>query len=135
MGIEASKLILKLKNYGADIPGIKARFSDNAELYEKCFYGLFSDPVLSDLGRAISNKEYGNAFEAAHALKGVTGNLGLTPLYQTVCILVESLRAKSYSNIDLEYEAIVRELKRVEDIAKNPQKNLQKKVQKKKKTG
>ena len=33
-----------------------------------------------------------SAFEAAHTLKGVTGNMGLTPLYDAVCTIVEPLR-------------------------------------------
>ena len=32
------------------------------------------------------------AFQAAHTLKGVSGNLGLTPLYEAVCDIVEPLR-------------------------------------------
>ena len=32
------------------------------------------------------------AFQAAHTLKGVSGNLGLTPLYEVVCDIVEPLR-------------------------------------------
>ena len=34
------------------------------------------------------------AFEAAHTLKGVSGNLGLAPLYKAVCALVEPLRLR-----------------------------------------
>ncbi len=35
------------------------------------------------------------AFEAAHTLKGVAGNLGLTPLYEAVCAIVEPLRSRA----------------------------------------
>ena len=35
-----------------------------------------------------------SAFAAAHTLKGVTANMGLTFLYQAVCMIVELLRAR-----------------------------------------
>ena len=39
-------------------------------------------------------KNYKEAFEAAHSLKGVLGNLSLTPLYDKVCKMTELLRAE-----------------------------------------
>ena len=35
------------------------------------------------------------AFEAAHALKGVTGNLALTPIYEPVQVVTELLRSRT----------------------------------------
>ena len=43
------------------------------------------------------------AFEAAHALKGVLGNLGLTPLYEPVAEMTECLRSKT----DKDYSAYI----------------------------
>lgn len=34
------------------------------------------------------------AFEAAHALKGITGNLALVPLYEPIVEITELLRAR-----------------------------------------
>ena len=42
------------------------------------------------------------AFESAHALKGVAGNLSLTPLYEPLVSITELLRAREdtdYSNL------------------------------------
>ena len=43
--------------------------------------------------KALEAKDLKEAFEAAHALKGVAGNLALDPLYDAVCEIVEPLRA------------------------------------------
>lgn len=66
------------------------------------------------LGAAIENQEWRAAFEAAHTLKGVTGNMGLDPLYDAVCNIVEPLRlddgqtdyAALYQIIRQEYEKV-----------------------------
>ncbi|MBR5658308.1 MAG: Hpt domain-containing protein, partial [Lachnospiraceae bacterium] len=43
----------------------------------------------------IGERDLKGAFEAAHALKGVLGNLSLTPLYEIVCEITELLRAQT----------------------------------------
>ena len=50
-------------------------------------------------------KNYKEAFEAAHSLKGVLGNLSLTPLYDKVCEITELLRAGE----DADYAALTAE--------------------------
>ena len=58
-----------------------------------------------------------SAFEAAHTLKGVTGNMGLTPLYDAVCTIVEPLRTREdredYTKM---YEDVCRQFKRAEKL-------------------
>lgn len=59
----------------------------------------------SNLFEAYENKDYPAVFAAAHSLKGVTGNLALTSLYDKVVPIVEKTRnATSNSNIDIESE-------------------------------
>ncbi len=60
--------------------------------YKECLITFTTDPGFKKLGQAIQNKDAEAAFESAHALKGVAGNLGLDPLYQSLCDLVEALR-------------------------------------------
>ena len=47
------------------------------------------------LEEAIAANNLDSAFEAAHSLKGVLGNLALTPVYEPVFEITELLRAKS----------------------------------------
>lgn len=41
-----------------------------------------------------------HAFDYAHALKGVTSNVGLTPLYNCIVEIVEPLRNGKTDNLD-----------------------------------
>lgn len=79
--------------YGADYAATMERFMGNETMYLKLLDMLFRDENLKKLGQAVAEKDYTAAFEAAHTLKGVVGNMGLTPLYDAVCAIVEPLRA------------------------------------------
>ncbi len=95
-----SALIDDLKAYGADTEGAMERLVDDEELYMTCLVSFKDDPCFPALDQAFSSKDYKVAFEQAHALKGVAGNLGLTPLYTSICNLVEALRASEFTQID-----------------------------------
>ena len=55
--------------------------------------GLSND-CFEKLETALKNNKLDEAFEAAHALKGVLGNLALTPIYTPLAEMTEMLRAK-----------------------------------------
>ncbi|MCR4856513.1 MAG: Hpt domain-containing protein [Erysipelotrichaceae bacterium] len=56
---------------------------------------ILSEASFDDLSRALEADDLDGAFKAAHALKGVSGNLSLTPLYEKVSEITELLRAKT----------------------------------------
>jgi len=111
-----SILIKKLLDYGADIQGIMERFLKDEDLYKSCITTFYEDSGFQDLGICISNKQYDAAFNYAHSLKGVSGNMGLTPLYNLIVVLVEALRNKDYSQIDRQYADVMIEYKRSKDF-------------------
>lgn len=80
-------VIKKLKAYGADVAGAMARFLDDEELYQECLNTFVEDPAFAALAQAVKSGQYPQAFDHAHALKGVSANLGLVPLYDAVCAL------------------------------------------------
>lgn len=108
--MRTNKLVNALKDYGADYEGIIDRFMDDAELYEDCFAKFLADRQIALLSDSIAAGDYQAAFQAAHALKGLSGNLGLTPLFTVVCQLVESLRAQDYSQVQTQYEEVAAQL-------------------------
>lgn len=62
-------------------------------------------------------RDYTAAFEAAHTLKGVVGNMGLTPLYQAVCEIVEPLRKREQrEDYGSFYQAIETEFQKAEHL-------------------
>ena len=92
-----------LEDYGADYDETMSRFMGNEAMYLRFLNMLFEDGNLKKLGDAVSAENLDAAFEAAHTLKGVVGNMGLAPLYKTVCAIVEPLRARKQN---VEYEAM-----------------------------
>ena len=80
--------------YGADYNSTMARFMGKEAMYLKFLDMLFQDENLQKLGTALEQQDYEAAFAAAHTLKGVVGNMGLTPLFNAVCAIVESLRKR-----------------------------------------
>ena len=80
--------------YGANYNSTMARFMGKEAMYLKFLDMLFKDDNLEKLGTALEQQDYEAAFAAAHTLKGVVGNMGLTPLFNAVCAIVESLRKR-----------------------------------------
>ena len=101
-----SKLLDIMKEYGADTEGVLDRFMDDEELYETCLKEFVDTTNLSELINRIEAKSYDEAFEIAHAFKGVSGNLGLTPLFEVACVLVEALRGKTYDNLKAQFKDV-----------------------------
>ncbi|MEG1869477.1 MAG: Hpt domain-containing protein [Oscillospiraceae bacterium] len=103
-------MLEKLKDYGADVDGAMGRFLDDIPLYKTCFLAFLNDEAFINLGIALIAKDYKNAFEYAHTLKGITGNMGLTPLYQLICSIVEALRSNEYSDLQASYVEVRKQL-------------------------
>lgn len=111
-----SKLTDRLEAYGVNIPEVMERFVDDEEMYEDCLNMFIRDASFQELGNTISAGKYEEAFDHAHALKGVAGNLGLGKMFQALCDIVEPLRKKDYSNLDRQYTAVLKALDEVTKI-------------------
>lgn len=95
-----------LKLYGANVEEGMARCMGNEALYLKLVSTVPSEEKFNSLKRSLSEKNLDTAFENAHALKGVTGNLSLTPLYDPLVEITEHLRARE----DIDYSDIISEI-------------------------
>ena len=105
------------EEYGADYIGTMERFLNNEALYVRLLGKLFPNEELRRLGAAMEAGDQDGAFKAAHTLKGVAGNLGLTPLYETLCAIVERLRAKEeWAEYPALYQAVQMEFRRAEEF-------------------
>ena len=103
--------------YGGDYMATMSRFMGNEAMYLRLLDMLFEDKSLQQLGEALEAQDLKRAFEAAHTLKGVAGNMGLKPLYEAVCIIVEPLRAgQQREDYPVLYKAIQAEFQRVEGL-------------------
>lgn len=104
-----------MEEYGVDYEVTMTRFMGNEQLYLRLLDMLFQDKNLLELGDALAADDMTRAFEAAHTLKGVVGNMGLSPLYGAVCAIVEPLRTEN-RNEDYQalYQAISTEFARAD---------------------
>lgn len=91
MSIEA------LKEAGINVDDGLLRCLGKEDFYLKMVNLGLSNQNFQLLLPALQEKNYKNAFELCHSLKGVIGNLSLSPLYELICNLTESLRKLSLS--------------------------------------
>ena len=118
--MNASELMRRVLASGADESGIRDRFMDDDALYAQCFLEFLEEPNFALLREAMEQGDYDQAFAAAHALKCLSGNLGVTGFYEAVCVLVESLRAKDYGPTEQEHRAVLHQLYRLRSLAELP---------------
>ena len=105
------------ENYGGDYGATMSRFVNREDMYLRFLDMLFQDENMQKLGDALRAEDLKAAFEAAHTLKGVVGNMGLTPLFSAVCTIVEPLRLKERRTDYMEmYEVIQKEFNRAEEL-------------------
>ena len=86
--------IESLRAYGADVNDGLARCMNNESFYLRLVGKAAADEGYERLRDALGAGDLAAAFEQAHALKGVLGNLSLTPLFNLVSALTEQLRAR-----------------------------------------
>lgn len=92
----------ELEKNGADVKNTLDRFMGRQEMYVKFLNKYVDSPECQGLIDSIDKGEYEEAFKFAHTLKGVAGNLGLTPIQDLASDITELLRGKEEPEIDKE---------------------------------
>ena len=69
----------------------------DSAFYERVLEKFYRQQEWRQLEQKLLEEAYKEAFYVAHDLKGVTATLGLLPLNNTVCAVVEDLRSFSYT--------------------------------------
>ena len=96
----------KLNDFGADTAEGLARCYGNEALYLRLIGMVVNENNFEKLEKAIAENDLDGAFEAAHALKGVLGNLSLTPMYEKSSEITEHLRVRR----EMDYAPLLKEL-------------------------
>ena len=99
--------IEELKDLGADVETGLSRCLGNEALYLKLVGMGLGDAKFEELGTALDAGNLTKAFELCHALKGVIGNLALTPLYEALSDMTEKLRAREEADYQTMYSNII----------------------------
>ncbi len=83
-----------LKEYGANVAEGMGRCLNREDFYIRLVRKAADDTGYERLKEELDAGDLDRAFETAHALKGVTANLALTPLYEPIAEMVEPLRLR-----------------------------------------
>lgn len=100
-------MLNKLEAWGCNTKEALERFVDDEDLYTMCINLFLEDGAFSALENAVATADYGAAFEAAHTLKGVAGNVSAGPLYDAIDVVVGKLRAETYAGLSLDVTKIL----------------------------
>ena len=92
-----------LKALGADTAAGMARCINDEGFYLKMVNMALQDDSFDQLKDAIEAGDLDAAFEKAHSLKGVMGNVGLTSLFNLTSEITEELRARK----DIDYSGYI----------------------------
>ena len=118
--IMESETKLRLENSGIDVEDVLERFMGNEKLMERFLKKFIDDPHFPLLFEAFDQQDYEKAFQEAHTLKGVCGNLSMTTLFEQVSFLVECLRVQDHTKakeqlfkIKENHEKIIETLKEI----------------------
>ena len=96
-----------LRSFGANVDEGLTRCMGNEAFYLRMVRLAMADANYEALSAAVERNDLDAAFEAAHALKGVTANLALAPICDPVSELTELLRARTPGDYTAQTAAIL----------------------------
>lgn len=98
--------IEKLVEFGADTATGLGRCAGKESLYLRLVSTVPKQPDFDRMAEAIAAGDFKTGFEAAHSLKGILGNLSLSPLYEKVCEITDYLR----NGTEMDYSPLLSEI-------------------------
>lgn len=98
--------IEKLTDFGANVQEGLSRCYGNEALYFRLVNMIPAEGNFDKLKAAVEANDLAAGFEAAHALKGVLGNLSLTSMYSVCSEITELLRSRT----ETDYTPMLNEL-------------------------
>lgn len=100
------RLSAALERCGVDLDATLARFAGNEALYEKFLRRFPADPNFAGIAPALAREDWDGALRYAHTLKGVSGNLGLTRLFEACGAVVQDLRQEERARAAADYRTL-----------------------------
>ena len=85
-------LFEELKVLGVNTDEALARMNGNSSLYERMLVKFLEMMKNSCVQPDFDCNDYADITEAAHAIKGTSGNLSITPIYEAYSEIVRLLR-------------------------------------------
>ena len=92
-----------LTEAGINVDTALKRFLDDEEMYFEFLNSFVEDTLMSRLKQAVQNGSVDDAFEVAHALKGLCANLSIDSMSKMIVPMVEILRGRSMEGIQEDF--------------------------------
>ena len=86
-------LFEELRELGVDIDGGLKRINGNEKLYTKLLCSFVKAINTYSVEPDFDGTDYNDVIEKTHAIKGTSGNLSITPIYESYTKIVDLLRA------------------------------------------
>ena len=103
--------IQKLQEYGVNTKEGLSRCMNMEKFYFRMLGMGLKNDAFDKLEKALAAGNLEEAFEQAHAIKGVVGNLAITPIYKPISEMTEQLRNKEA----VDYVTIYKPIKELRD--------------------
>lgn len=103
--------IQRLQEYGINTKEGLARCMNMEKFYFRMLGMGLKNDSFDKLEKFLAENDLENAFEQAHALKGVVGNLAITPIYAPLSNMTEQLRRKE----QVDYLSLYKPIKELRD--------------------
>lgn len=100
-----------LQSYGVNTKEGLSRCMNMEKFYFRMLGMGLKNDSFDKLEKLLAEGNLEEAFEQAHAIKGVVGNLAITPIYDKIADITEALRAKK----DLDYVSLYKPVKDLRD--------------------
>ena len=95
-----------LTEAGINVDTALKRFLDDEEMYFEFLNSFVEDTLMSRLKQAVQNGSVDDAFEAAHAMKGLCANLSIDSMSKMIVPMVEILRGRSMEGIPEDFKGL-----------------------------
>lgn len=105
-----------LKEYGANTEEGMGRCLNNEGFYFRLIKMAVDDANITNLKTAVEAGDLDAAFDAAHALKGITANLALTPIEKPVSDMTELLRNRAQTDYSGFLEEILAQTEKLREL-------------------
>lgn len=103
-----TEIRLRLDEVGLDVSEMVDKFMNSEEMFLKYFRKFFSsaDSVVQELEAAVNAADNAAVENRAHALKGLSGNIGLNGVYEPAKKIVDDVRAERFDSYRSDYDKL-----------------------------
>lgn len=92
----------QLEENGVDVEATLKRFMGREAIFMKFIMKFADDQSCVGIREGLENQDAQAAFEHAHSLKGVSGNLGISSVYHLAAQISDLLRGKSIEEVQMD---------------------------------